>query len=1248
MKFIKNSYFSIVYLITLFVFLFFFLVFLYSDIVVKNLLQIYANSSNSFNVEIGKLEKASFDEYFLDNLNISTKNNMVIDVKNLLINFNFYNFIFNREIIESLYLDDLVISYKKNFNDKSSIKFPNLGINNFEIKNISVLTDSSNHSFNLKSSLNIFNNEITIKIDTLHSKTLFDKKIIFTNTDILIKNDSIFFNVNNTIENTNIILLNGELYKNKNQFDFHLNYINFQDLRNNFINVNLNDIRGSLYSKNNVLNINANYKLNSNEIDANVHSVINIKDKIMNFNSDIYNENLKINLDGDYNHNNKIWKLYSNIKKINYNIFKDSITLSGDVALFGDSNKIITSNMNIESSSSNQNLNYNSIKAKINYKYGIFTSTGPIVFNNKNTNISIADLFYNLDSLNFNSDINFNNYNLFLNKNYSFKINGMTNFNLSKVNDNYKFQGESYLKDIKQDNIEIDKFNITFNGLYKNKDLYLDANTTLSELSNNYQDIDSMKFKFYKNESKYQIKSFYLHSNFNDSLYINNMIYKNDNYFQVNEIIGNFFGPSINIPSIYLNKENNYYNFSETPIQINNGTLKINGKINRFNNYDLSFILSDINLIDLNKIFNNGQRIDGLINGKIHIVNKTTNPFFLSNFTVEKGSFDDFVFDEIQGNFAYRNKKLFVSKLNYKSNDSNLFLEGWLSMNNLFSDMNLIDENDSLNFNINTDSFELDKLNNYIPINNNLGGFLDSNGSVKGIMKDLDIYMDTEVNGFIFDKLRADKIKGDFIYENSQLYLKAFNFLNENERYTVSGSFPININFINMDKNLSELPLNILITGKSNNFNLLTSNIDNVEYLNGDISIQLSIGGNYKRPIRNGQLIIRNGTLSLLNINNTFNDINGIGILSNNKLVIENLSAKTNINNNKKSFFENARNNLKNIFNRKNNIESSLLNLYGSINLNSFFKPDYSIILKGKNIFIEDTKENFIGRGDIDLAITGKDTVVVNGQFIPDPNNFKIISEFNSQDRGDLKINDKIVYKYYLDLPLQNGIKIENSLMDLYMDGYLNLSSFNNEPLKYSGELNIIEGSFFYNGNEFTNIEGNIYLEPTNFNPELNIYGSTNIAGEEIDVAFVGPLDNPSLSLESYNNFSQSDIIELLLFRDNKETKLTPNDQIENFISNYFENELERNISKYTFLNKFQFNSSGSLLSGIEDKDLDLYVGANISTKLFMNYKRDIFSNQNDAEYEIGYRMNRNMSIVAKIDENKLLNLNYRIRYHYK
>ena len=261
---------------------------------------------------------------------------------------------------------------------------------------------------------------------------------------------------------------------------------------------------------------------------------------------------------------------------------------------------------------------------------------------------------------------------------------------------------------------------------------------------------------------------------------------------------------------------------------------------------------------------------------------------------------------------------------------------------------------------------------------------------------------------------------------------------------------------------------------------------------------------------------------------------------------------------------------------------------------------------------------------------------------------FKIISDFSSSSNDEMEDNKAPFYRYNIEVPLQNAIKVENTLMDLYLDGFVNISEFKNEGFKYSGELNIIEGSFFYNGNEFVNLNGNIYLDPTEFNPELDIFGSTNIAGENIDVSFMGSLDNPNLTLESYNNYSQSDIIELLLFRDNPSDNMSSNEQIENFISNYFENELERNISKYTFLNKFQFNTTGSLLSGIEDRNLDLYVGANLSPKLFVNYKRDVFSSVNDSEYELGYRMNRNMSVVAKIDENRLMNLNYRIRYHYK
>ena len=70
--------------------------------------------------------------------------------------------------------------------------------------------------------------------------------------------------------------------------------------------------------------------------------------------------------------------------------------------------------------------------------------------------------------------------------------------------------------------------------------------------------------------------------------------------------------------------------------------------------------------------------------------------------------------------------------------------------------------------------------------------------------------------------------------------MKSFNFINTGEQYTVSGSFPLDLGIVNKEAELDMLPLNIMITGKSKNLNILTSNIENIDYLNGDISLQLS------------------------------------------------------------------------------------------------------------------------------------------------------------------------------------------------------------------------------------------------------------------------------------------------------------------------------------------------------------------------------------------------------------------------
>ena len=81
----------------------------------------------------------------------------------------------------------------------------------------------------------------------------------------------------------------------------------------------------------------------------------------------------------------------------------------------------------------------------------------------------------------------------------------------------------------------------------------------------------------------------------------------------------------------------------------------------------------------------------------------------------------------------------------------------------------------------------------------------------------------------------------------------------------------------------------------------------------------------------------------------------------------------------------------------------------------------------------------------------------------------------------------------------------------------------------------------------------------------------------------------------------------------------------------------------------FSFNSYGSEASNwlkIEiDKILIAYHNPN-----HPNQNRFLLIEQtinNNFEYEVGYRLNKNTALIARIDEEKLFHLNYRLRYHY-
>jgi autotransporter translocation and assembly factor TamB len=225
--------------------------------------------------------------------------------------------------------------------------------------------------------------------------------------------------------------------------------------------------------------------------------------------------------------------------------------------------------------------------------------------------------------------------------------------------------------------------------------------------------------------------------------------------------------------------------------------------------------------------------------------------------------------------------------------------------------------------------------------------------------------------------------------------------------------------------------------------------------------------------------------------------------------------------------------------------------------------------------------------------------------------------------------------------------------MDGLIDGDIVLTSIGNEPFTFSGNVNVIDGSFYFNGNTIDQISGNISLDPISDEPVINFNGITNVAGKDIEISLSGKMDNPNLSLESISDpdLTQNDLLYLMVFTPDSvgnSGDFIGTEQVGNLITNYVENTLERNIVRNSLLDKFQFNTQGgTLLSGFENSNLNLYLGKNISPNLYLNLRSNLNSENTTFQYEVGYRLSRNMSIIGRIDDKQLYHLTYRFKYKY-
>jgi len=911
-------------------------------------------------------------------------------------------------------------------------------------------------------------------------------------------------------------------------------------------------------------------------------------------------------------------------------------------------------------------LDYNELSCRINSK--AISYSDDLFIHNLMGNIILSDNNYAIENISFTTNLGDGHipFGKYSNKIESFSC----DLNLNNVSALSKLIGIPQI--IQGDPIHLNiQYNVDNDNVRLITNLYVNRlewnNISLDKAHLTFKKINSeSEYKFYfqqPNIEGIQLDSLILSGIGKNSNYSNYVIginnitgetiesefsYVNDTTISIDFIKGRIKDVKFSSENITINKNCELIHSSHMKIDVGEGSIYSQFKYINPNNYIVNLRASQIDVTELKKIFQIQDRINGMINGELYVSVKNSRPTILANLNFSNGKIDDIIFNNLGLQASFRENRLTFSDVDINTHIGHMKFNGWFTTT---GDNYTFSENDYINLSGNFDRFEISYFKRYFPWEQKTSGLLSGNFNINGNVTSPKIELYPYIQNPIFDKIVAENISGTLIYKNDRLYIKGLNLKTQWGTYTGTGSIPANLNFVEMaDLNIMDKPLDFIFTGKSNSIEFLLPYIDNVEAINGEFTMQLGLSGTLRNPIRGGQISLQNAKLELLQLDNNIESLSGVAKINNNKLVIKKLSGKLDKSESNENSLTKTIQSIKHYF-TGSQFDDNKDNLFinGTLDLTEFFNPEYTITIDANDIYINSTYGQLEGRGDAEIFITGKDTLQIIGKFTPAPNNFKLFS-FGDKYKIEMSQNKNLkIINYDIHIPLQEGIEIDTDEINLIVDGEVNINSFNGNDFTFSGRINIIDGKFNYNNNEFIKAAGMLILDPSKSSPYAEISAQTQLADEIIDVTFIGFLDNPNLILESSSQqYSQSDILRLLTFKEtNFVNDPSASNQIGELLANYMEKELERTISLYTDLDEFNVNRSGSLLSGLDDSNVNIYLGKRISSNLYVNTKINLNQYDKTNEYEIAYRLNRNMSIVARIDENQYWHLNYRYKYKY-
>ena len=629
---------------------------------------------------------------------------------------------------------------------------------------------------------------------------------------------------------------------------------------------------------------------------------------------------------------------------------------------------------------------------------------------------------------------------------------------------------------------------------------------------------------------------------------------------------------------------------------------------------------------------------------------------FEGSLQIRDGIWEEMKFDDLLFTSSIKGNDITIKEMQLrKGEDLVLDISGFYEALTETGNFIYPNPNGKIGFSSSLKNFDLTLLSPYLPNWWKLKGNATGSFAMGGTASASEVNFSLNIDEAEFSRLKAQKVKMNGRYSDHRVYFEDLITLTRTGIYRGEGYLPIDFDLIKHDEDrwIESEPVSMNFNSQSSSMEFLSPYFTYIDSITGDIDISLNIQGTPKKPIRNGEIEINNGNIFYTLLDIPISGLNGRALLKDNKLIIEKLTATSNIPKDT-NWGQTLRSNIARVSGGKIVLEKKVkkkdnLHIKGSMDMTTFFQPNLAFLINGENIYIRTLLAEIEGVGDIDLSITGKDTINIAGDIIPDEAVLRM--EFRGgQDYTEIQDGNSTVFNYRLNFPISDKLFVKNSQIDAEVSGNMSIQKNGNEPYQYAGELEVVDGKFYYFSDVFNIQEGNLAFDPTELNPRLNIEATTEISGEEILVSLTGELNDPVLVLRHSNNFfSQEDLLQLLTLQKRFDDNTADNigRQSAFLFGKLLENELEKNLARSNPLfDQIDIEGSTAFIDPLGEENVAVKVGTRLTSNLSLSYKRS-FSLANPDQVGVEYRLNRNVSLVVTYDDDGQVHLKYRRKYRF-